>query len=217
MQIEVTHSYWDNTLVDTWPIIHAALNATFTAKNKPLWTFDETRARVRKSMRDSFPEIFGDSWQEAGDIYQREYRAHHLAIAPLEQSLDVLKKVQEKSLCSVVVSNKKGPTLREEIATLGWTDLFNGIVGAGDAARDKPHADPVHMALEKTGITPGPDVWFIGDSDVDLECALETGCTAILYGNFAKADASYCATHYLGFPYHAHVLGHGDTLKLLEF
>ena len=60
---------WDNTLVDTWPIIHDALNTTFRAFDKPEWTLTETKARVRHSLRDSFPPIFGDKWEQAGDVF----------------------------------------------------------------------------------------------------------------------------------------------------
>ena len=40
---------WDNTLVDNWPTIHDALNATFEAMGHPTWTLAETRERVRAS------------------------------------------------------------------------------------------------------------------------------------------------------------------------
>ena len=43
---------WDNTLVDSWPVIHHALNETLEAYGKPLWTLEETKDRVRHSMRD---------------------------------------------------------------------------------------------------------------------------------------------------------------------
>src|SRR3954468_17257394 len=69
---------WDNTLVDTWPIIHAALNATFREWKLPEWTMEQTTSRVRKSMRDSFPEIFGKEWEKAGAFYQKQYKANHL-------------------------------------------------------------------------------------------------------------------------------------------
>ncbi len=69
---------WDNTLVDTWPVIHAALNATLKEMGHAEWTFEQTKARVRKSMRDSFPELFGDKWEKAGEIYQAQYRGMHL-------------------------------------------------------------------------------------------------------------------------------------------
>ena len=43
---------WDNTLVNTWPIIHEALAATFKEMGQQPWTLEQTMARVRKSMRE---------------------------------------------------------------------------------------------------------------------------------------------------------------------
>ena len=207
---------WDYTLVDTWPVFHEAMVATFTAMGHEPWTLEQTKARVRKSMRDAFPELFGDQWQKAGDIYQTYYKTHHLAkLQPLKQALDVLKRVKELGLFNAVVSNKKGPTLRLEVEHMGWGKLFDSVIGSDDAGRDKPHADPVHLAFKQTHITPAKNVWFVGDSDVDLECAMNTGCTAILYGESAKDHPEYNATHFQGMPYHAHVHNHAEMLKLL--
>jgi len=207
---------WDNTLVNTWPVIHAALEATFLAMNKEPWTFDQTKARVKKSMRDSFPEIFGEGWERAGELYQAHYRSNHLqTLQPLPLAQEVLEKVKARGLYNVVVSNKKGPNLRKEVEHLGWSKYFDNIVGADDARRDKPFVDPVHMAFEKSHIVPSREVWFIGDSEIDLECALNSGCTAILYGPDAKHHEAFTDTHYHGFPYHAHVHDHAETLILL--
>jgi len=206
---------WDNTLVNTWPIIHAALEQTFIEMGREPWTFEQTKARVRQSLRDSFPTLFGDQWQKASDLYQRHYRKHHLAqLEPLPLALDVLERLKNKGIPAIVVSNKKGPNLRKEIDHLCWNDYFYSVVGADDAPNDKPHTDPVHMAFEKSHLKPGSDVWFIGDSDIDLHCALNTGCTAILYGD-VKDHPELTATHFLGFPYQAHVKDHTETLALL--
>ena len=56
---------WDNTLVDSWGTIHAALAETFEAMGHVPWTLEETRQRVRYSMRESFPKLFGDEMTEA--------------------------------------------------------------------------------------------------------------------------------------------------------
>ena len=56
---------WDNTLIDSWPAIHSATNAVMAAMGHPLWTFEETKIRVRKSLRDTFPVMFGERWLEA--------------------------------------------------------------------------------------------------------------------------------------------------------
>src|SRR5208282_3945389 len=83
--------------------------------------------------------------------------------------------------------NKPGPVLRSEVAHLGWTPLFGAIVGAGDTHIDKPHRAPVELALRPSGIPPGPDVWFVGDTAIDMECALGAGCVPVLLG---EIDAS---------------------------
>jgi len=81
-----------------------------------------------------------------------------------------------------VVSNKTGAVLRNEAAHLGWTPLFGTIVGAGDTHTDKPHRAPVELALQPAGIAPGRDVWFVGDTAIDMECALAAGCVPVLLG-----------------------------------
>ena len=60
---------WDNTLVDGWAGIAAALNAVFDAFAMPHWSVADTRARVRVSLRDSFPVMFGADWERARDIF----------------------------------------------------------------------------------------------------------------------------------------------------
>jgi phosphoglycolate phosphatase len=208
---------WDNTLVDTWPIIHSALEETFKALGEPFWSFDQTKRRVRKSMRDSFPEIFGPNWQKAAELYQANYRKHHLdRLTPLPGALDVIKLVKDMGIYSAVVSNKKGGNLRIEVEYLGWNKYFDKVVGSDDAKRDKPFTDPVDLAFKDSDIPLGSEVWFVGDSDIDLDCAQNTCTVPILYGPTAKEHEGYTKTHYLGFPYHAHLLTHDDTLKLLK-
>lgn len=208
---------WDNTLVDTWPVIHTALNATMEAMQKPLWTYDMTKQRVRKSMRDSFPEIFGEHWEEAGKVYQQQYRSNHLnTLQPLPEAEPVLQAIQALGLYCVVVSNKKGNTLREEVTHLGWDHYFASVVGSDDAARDKPYCEPVHLAFDKSPHVLSEQVWFVGDSDIDLECARNAGCTAVLYGAAPHEHGEFTATHFQSMPYHAHVIDHTQLMQLLK-
>ncbi len=69
---------WDNTLVDGWAGIAAALNAVFSAFDMPLWTAEDTRNRVRVSLRESFPAMFGDQWERARDIFYEALTHQHL-------------------------------------------------------------------------------------------------------------------------------------------
>ena len=171
---------WDNTLVDNWPAVHEALNTTFRAMGHAPWTLEETRARVRKSLRDSFPEMFGARWTEAREIFYDRFAAVHLDFLwPLDGAGEVLAWLAGEGLYLGVVSNKAGGYLREEAARLGWDGYFGKIVGATDAAADKPDGAPVRMALDGSGIGPGPAVWFVGDGAIDVECAVNSGLTPV--------------------------------------
>lgn len=208
---------WDNTLVHTWPVIHQALHHTFTALNRTPWTIEEVQARVRKSMRDAFPEVFGPDWQEAGKLYQSHYQAIHLRdLTPFPEAENTLRLLRRLPVFVGVVSNKKGPNLRKEIAHLGWDGYFDAIVGADDAARDKPHPDPVHMALERAPVQAGREVWFVGDSEIDLECAVNLGCRAILYGDVQTDAHTSGARHYGGFPLCEHVKDQVELQRLIR-
>jgi phosphoglycolate phosphatase len=174
---------WDNTLVDSWATIHDALNFLMASMERPPWTIEETRERVRLSLRESFPRIFGERWEEAQRIYLDRFRAIHLGrLTPLPGREAMLSALAADGHYLAVVSNKTGAVLRNEVAHLGWSPLFGAIVGAGDAHTDKPHRAPVELALQPSGIAPGPDVWFVGDTAVDMECALASGCIPVLLG-----------------------------------
>ena len=194
---------WDNTLVDTFPVIRDALNTALVAFGHSPWTMDETRQRVRRSARESFPELFGDQWERAIDLfYNRYYEIHTEKLKIIDGAGDLIEHLASKSLSLSVVSNKRGDVLRAEAAYLGWTGYFSAIIGANDAERDKPARDPVDLALRGTNIPTGPHVWFIGDTDIDLECAKNADCTAILIGKpLRRANSPYMAQADIEFPH----------------
>jgi len=174
---------WDNTLIDTWPLIHDAIDETMIKMGKEPWGLEKVKKNVHKSMRESFPEIFGDKWQEAGKIYKDSYHKNHLEnLVMHENALNLLESAQELGIKLFVVSNKMGQTLRDEAKHLAIADKFFGIIGAHDAVYDKPSKEPVELALEGSDLDPKNDlIWFIGDSYIDIECGLNSGCLPVLF------------------------------------
>ncbi|HEX3863949.1 MAG TPA: HAD hydrolase-like protein [Stellaceae bacterium] len=180
---------WDNTLVDSWGTIHEALNFLMRAMDKPEWSIDETRERVRLSLREAFPFYFGDRWEEARDLYLGRFREIHLErLTPLAGREAMLRSLVAQGIYLGIVSNKTGELLRREVAQLGWTELFGSVIGAGDAPADKPASDPVHLALAPSGVLAGDEVWFVGDTAVDVECAMGSGCIAVVLGVAVTSD-----------------------------
>lgn len=172
---------WDNTLIDSWPVIYRALSETFTNFGREPWSMEHVRGNVRYSLRDSFPELFGDEWETVRDYFYARFREIHLVeLSPMDRALEMIRHLHETGIFLGIVSNKTGEYLRSEAAHLGWDQYFGGIIGAGDATRDKPEPDPLHMVLDIAGLKAGPDIWFVGDSGVDMEIAHRTGCSAVL-------------------------------------
>ena len=180
---------WDNTLVDTWLTIHEALNHVMSAMDKPPWSLAETRVRVRRSLRESFHAHFGHRWEEAREIYLARFRAIHLErLTPLPGCQEMIEGLAGAKIFLGIVSNKTGSILRREAEQLGWSRYFGQIVGAGDAIADKPDPAPVGLALEPSGIAAGAGVWFVGDTEIDIECAGNAGCVSVLLGDQLGAE-----------------------------
>jgi phosphoglycolate phosphatase len=193
---------WDNTLVDSWKTLHQALNIALAAMGKPQWSLVETRQRVRLSLRDHFPRLFGERCEEARRLYLDAFRAIHLkGLRALPGRQALLQALFEEGVYLAVVSNKTGAILRIEVEALGWAKFFGSLVGAGDAPFDKPDPAPVRLALEPAGMAACEKVWLVGDTGIDMECAHRSGCLPVLLGGifsraeFARASPALVFSH----------------------
>lgn len=190
---------WDNTLVDGWAGITAALNAVFAEFGHALWTVDDTRNRVRVSLRESFPVMFGDKWEHARDIFYDTLTHKHLDhVCPMPGVPEVL----EAGIAwpQGVVSNKAGAFLRREATHLGWDRFFGSVIGAGDATADKPDPAPIHLALSRLGRIADLSVWYMGDTALDMQAARSAGVTAVLVGNAEHDGGVERAAPHIHFP-----------------
>lgn len=185
---------WDNTLVDTWPTITGTMNVTLEAMGHAPWSAEEAKVRIARSLRESFPELFGERWEEARDVFYAELERGHLErLRPLPGAEAALAHFAAEGIPLAVVSNKTARYLHAEVAHLGWAHYFTAVFGAGELARDKPAPDAVFAFLERAGLAPGRDIWFVGDSPVDVEIAHAAGCASVLVWN-GEGTAPACAT-----------------------
>lgn len=180
---------WDSTLVDNWGGIGLALNATFRAMGGEEWSQEEILKNTKHSLRDTFPRLFGDRWEEAMSVFYEMFEKHHLEeINPMPGAERMLHAFADLPMIAAIVSNKNGNYLRIEVEHMGWSDHFHSIIGATDAEKDKPAPDPIHLALNGTEIVASRDVWYVGDNPVDLECAHAAGCVPVLVDVHGHGD-----------------------------
>lgn len=174
---------WDGTLVESLHFLHKAHNYVRVHFGFEPYSLDEFKNNMKFSSRQLYPIVYGDKADEAMDVLAKFMDDNHLLnIELIEGAVDLLEILHKAKIPMGVVSNKRQSFLTREIAHLGWDKYFSAIVGAGVAARDKPEADPLLLALDQAGLKPGKDILYIGDTEPDLLCGAAAGCrVAFLY------------------------------------
>jgi len=174
---------WDNTLVNTWKIVFDSINLAREKLGFDSYTIQEFWEKPHRSIRDSATDLFGEHHVEGERIFYEAVEKLHLKeLTKLEGSDTLLEYLSELGIYLGVVSNKLGPLLRKEVIHLNWNSYFKKIIGARDTEQDKPSHLPVLAALESTSIIPSHDVWFVGDSILDVHCARASGCIPVVVG-----------------------------------
>lgn len=174
---------WDGTLVDSLGFltgVHNHVKEHFGLKpfmgNEYFYYLGMQRDRI-------FSEIYGDHAEEAKTLFEKHYYETHLSdLIVFDGVIDMLDALQSLNIPLGVVSNKKSKFLQSEVKHLGWDKYFDDcIVGAGDAGSDKPSAAPLLYALQKKNKSINQkNIWYIGDTEIDVLCADETDCQSII-------------------------------------
>jgi phosphoglycolate phosphatase len=170
---------WDGVLVESLDFIQEAFD--FTLKEVAPGITIEHNTLPALSLRNYFPILFGKDAPRAEEVFYDYVEKNHLKSLKSTPGADsLLQALQEQGIPLFIVSNKKGELLRKEVDYLSWTSYFKGIVGAGDCEEDKPSSVPVQHVLGLEGLSADKNVWFIGDTDVDMECASRSNCLSVL-------------------------------------
>ncbi len=173
---------WDNTLIDNWVLIAAAMNDVRRAFGQEAWTLDETKRFCTRALRESFPDWYGQDWEKARDIFYQTVEGKHLDVLTVLPHMDeVLAFLHAQGVPLFVVTNKRSDLMKAEAKHLGWDKYFKALYGSFDAPHDKPARDPVDLALAAAGMkADDPSIWFIGDKPIDVTCARNAGLTPVL-------------------------------------
>ena len=198
---------FDDTLVDSSPIIRKALSATFEKFNIPEEVITVQNIDFNRSLRDYFHHIFSNNLKEAAEAYYAYYNEFSKELSILEDAEKVLALLNQNKVFMSIVSNKKGPILREEVIKFSWKHYFKSIIGSGDVEEDKPSIKPAIRSLEDAKLINYEDVWLIGDSLVDIQTAHNLGCKAIFFNSSLKST---------DIEVYLSVSNHKELLKLLN-
>lgn len=178
---------WDNTLIDVQLSLDFALMRTMDSMGCVTGNEKVISNRALYLSREQFlKDKFEKKWEKANIFYDRYIKCAPLQnVSLLKNAKKVLQFTLDNKIPAVVVSNKFGSSLRREVKQLNLLKYFSSVIGSGDTAEDKPSVMPAIAALDQISMKPNKNIWFIGDTIVDMKCAENLGVTGVLYGSTA--------------------------------
>lgn len=185
---------WDDTLAHTRTAVVEAMEYILKKYNKEPWDITKVKYRdTKKSLKENFINFFGKDANIAYEEYLKYYVEYtYNKVTPMEKAIDFLKLCNQNRIDLYIISNKEKSLLLKEVKFCFPDILFKNILGNGDAQRNKPNPDPVYEALKGVKYEINKDnVWLIGDTKQDTECALNAEIQPILLGKGKFMEDDY--------------------------
>ena len=171
----------DGTLADTMDDIKTGVNSMLTTLGY------ETRAKfellqfinngARELVRRSLPVAVQTEEfiiQSALDIYGREYaKCYCDKTRPFPGIAEALRKLKDEGFKLGVLSNKQDEFVKTIIYKLFGDDIFDFVMGQS-ALPPKPDPSSAQMVAKEIGVKSTKCI-FVGDSDVDMQTAINAG------------------------------------------
>lgn len=179
----------DGTLLSTLNDLAASCNYALANNGMPQRTLDEVRQfvgnGVKKLMERAIPNglknpLFDKTYQD----FRQHYMKHNLdTTCPYDGVMEMLKELHKRGKKVAVVSNKFYAATQELCQHFFGKELVPVAIGEREDIRKKPAPDTVIEALRQLNTTAEGAV-YIGDSDVDIDTARNSGmpCISVLWG-----------------------------------
>lgn len=180
----------DGTLLNTLDDLAASVNYALRTNGMPTHSTDDVRHfvgnGVRLLMERAVPQgAANPRFQEAFDTFRQHYLLHSLdTTSPYDGIPQMLSELKRRGCRLAVVSNKF-LAATQELCRHFFPDTIEVAIGENEAAgiRKKPAPDTVLESLRQLGVDK-QDAVYVGDSDVDIETARNSGipCISVLWG-----------------------------------
>ena len=180
----------DGTLLDTLGDLAASVNYALRTHGMPEHTIDDVRRfvgnGVRKLMERAIPDgASNPDFEAAFATFRQHYMAHSLdTTKPYDGIPETLEALKAKG-CHLAVVRNKMMAATQELCRHFFPDTIEVAIGENEAEgiRKKPAPDTVIAALRQLGVGQEGAV-YVGDSDVDIETARNSGlpCISVLWG-----------------------------------
>ncbi|HBT59742.1 MAG TPA: HAD family hydrolase [Acholeplasmataceae bacterium] len=173
----------DGTLLNTLDDIKNSVNYMLKKHGFKERTLDEIRSFVGDGAKQMIERSIGftepkEQVLECLSTYEAHYEVHKADLTkPYDGVYDLLNQLKEKDIRLAVVSNKPMPQVIPLIEGL-FPGYFEVILGETSELKRKPSPEMLFYAIEALKLSK-EDVLFVGDSDVDMQTAINANVDAI--------------------------------------
>ena len=177
----------DGTLLDTLEDLTNSVNYALERCQMPVRTISEVKGFVGNGIRVLMVNAVPDGeenprFEEAFSIFKEHYAVHcNDKTRAYDGVCALLETLKEKGYALAIVSNKVDSAVQE--LKEKYFSAVGVAIGDREGIRRKPEADSVLLALKELGSSRERAV-YVGDSDVDLMTAANSGlpCISVLWG-----------------------------------
>ena len=183
----------DGTLLDTLQDLANSVNYALRQYGLPEHSLDDVRRFVGNGVRLLMERAVPDGaqhpqFESVFATFRQYYMEHSLdTTRPYDGIVETIHELKQRGCRLAVVSNKMMAATRELVAH--FFPEIEVAIGEHEAAgiRKKPAPDTVYEALRQLGLVVGgetADTVYVGDSDVDIATARNSGlpCISVLWG-----------------------------------
>ena len=179
---------WDGTLLDSAEASYRCYERLFGAFGI---AFD--RAGYERTYSPDWYRTYAgvglatERWDEADTMWLRLYGGEEPALLP--DARDVLDRLRAAGLSLGVVTSGSRRRIERDLTRLSLDSFFDAVVCSEDAARRKPHPEPLLLGLDRIGASPERAA-CVGDSPEDIEMSRAAGVFSVgITGAFPNRDA----------------------------
>ena len=178
----------DGTLLNTLGDLAASTNYALRQYGMPEHTIDDVRRfvgnGVGKLIERAIPEgLANPQYEDVLATFRKHYMLHSLDTTAPYPGIESLLNSLRSHGCNVAVVSNKFYNATVELCRHFFADTVEVAIGERENIRRKPAPDTVFEAMRQLGVS-GEDTVYVGDSDVDVATARNSGipCISVLWG-----------------------------------
>ncbi len=175
---------WDNTLDNSFAALFDSWNYTLKKYDRPLWDEATAKRNIRRTAHEVMADMFGDVWEQALFDYREYYYKYHVKPNLLDHVEDLLSVLKNDGKTLAVISNKVDDRLKEIVDQSNLNPYFEIVMGADPARLGKPHPLTMDIMIDALkGDINRDHVWYVGDTDIDVQFAKNAHTKSIFVEN----------------------------------